>query len=251
MTIDYDHAKNCHTAEGAATAFPKLLHHLPTPPDSLIDVGCGTGVWLRAALENGVSDAAGIDGVAVPADRLLVPATLITCHDLTRPIECGRQYDVALCLEVGEHLDAALADTLIASLTGLSDTVVFSAACPGQRGQHHVNCQWPAYWQGLFNKHGFICSDSVRWSIWHEQRIEPWYRQNMFIAVRNPLAAGTEPRIAAVRHPELPQDSSDAVADYMSHAEMGGLPIRWYVTVPVTALARKLLRAIRRLLAAT
>jgi hypothetical protein len=251
MTIDYDHAKNCHTTEGAATAFSKLLAHLPTPPCSLIDVGCGTGVWLRAALENGVSDVAGIDGVALAADRLLVPGSLITCHDLTRPIECIRRYDVALCLEVGEHLSGALADTLIASLTGLTDTVVFSAACPGQRGQHHVNCQWPAYWQTLFNNHGFICSDSVRWLIWDEQKIEPWYRQNMFLAVRDPLAAGTEPRIAAVRHPDLPEDRSDAIANYLSHAEVGGLPIRWYVTVPVIGLARKLFRGIRRVVAAT
>jgi hypothetical protein len=242
MSIDYDHSRNQHSSEGPRAAFPRLRQHLPSPIRSLVDVGCGTGVWLQAARENGIEELAGFDGVVLPADRLLVPASLVRQHDLSTQLDWKRRYDVALCLEVAEHLDASAAPTIVHSLVNLADIVVFSAACPSQRGQHHVNCQWPEYWQNLFNQYGFACDDAVRWTLWGDPAVEPWYRQNMFIARCNPSLAGLEPRIAAVRHPDLPPDASEAVASYMEHVEDGGLAIRWYLATPLNAIGRKVVR---------
>jgi len=80
---------------------------------------------------------------------------------LTRSWDLKRKFDAVLCLEVAEHLDSAFAPTLIDALIKHGNLIYFSAACPGQTGQHHVNCQWPVYWQQLFNERGFACEDDL------------------------------------------------------------------------------------------
>jgi hypothetical protein len=202
VTIDYDHQRNAHSLKGPEKAIPILLQ-CAGKPSSIIDFGCGMGTWLRAAMGTGVSDCIGVDGVPIPPDLLLIPEDLFLCRRLDEPIDIGRRFDCALCLEVGEHLHQNAADTLLASLVLHADTIVFSAACPGQRGQHHVNCQWPAWWQSRFNAKGFSCEDQIRRLLWDAQDVEPWYRQNIFIAKRNTASAGREPRLNAAIHPEM------------------------------------------------
>jgi len=176
-------------------------------PESLVDVGCGTGTWLRAAIDSGISDVIGIDGVEIPRDRLLFPSDKFHCRDLCAPVDLGRRFELAICLEVAEHLDQDAGRILIRTLTKHADVILFSAACPGQSGQHHVNCQWPEYWQALFNSEGYACDDSPRWTIWDDSLIEVWYRQNIFIARRDP-GAGKEPRIKSIIHPEMASGSA-------------------------------------------
>jgi len=199
--IDYDHDRNQHSLTGAKIALDRFLSMLKAT--SLLDVGAGKGNWLAAALQIGVHDVLGLDGVPPENRELFVDSSLIKTVDLTQPVYLNRKFDIALCLEVAEHLDAGSAHTLVETLCTHSDQVVFSAACPGQRGQHHVNCQWPAFWQQLFNARGFACFDSLRWAIWDESRIEPWYRQNVFLARKDPNRAGSEARIPSVIHPEM------------------------------------------------
>lgn len=201
MTIDYDHASNLHTLGGPAATLSTIFSS--NLPKSVLDVGCGTGTWMRAAIDLGVQTVRGIDGIAVPEDALQVEKSLVERHDLTKPFHLGRKFDLAICLEVAEHLPQSAAAGLVASIAEHTDTILFSAACPDQLGQHHINCQWPTYWQDFFNSHGFVCDDSVRWQIWTDARIEPWYRQNMFWVRRDPTNAGREPRIDPVVHPEM------------------------------------------------
>jgi hypothetical protein len=197
-------------------------------------------------------DVFGIDGVDIAADELLFDPTKFQRCDLRSAIELNRTFDVALCLEVAEHLEAEYACVLIQTLAKHSDTVFFSAACPGQDGQHHVNCQWPEYWQEIFNRQGFVCEDSLRWRIWANKGIEPWYRQNLFIARRDTVHAGTEPRIPAVIHPDFMPMREDAIQTRTARAsheeqihqiEQGSMPINWYFGIAVSGLGAKLRRA--------
>jgi SAM-dependent methyltransferase len=201
VSVKYDHSRNFHTLEGPAAALPFIFPD--SAPRSALDVGCGTGTWLRAFLDRGQTEVFGVDGVNIPPEKLLFdPKSFRNC-DLTSPINLERKFDVVICLEVAEHLDAKFAPTLIQTLTRHADMVVFSAACPNQPGENHVNCQWPEYWQGLFNREGFACEDSIRWKIWPMKNIEPWYRQNMFVARRSANPVANEPRILSVMHPEM------------------------------------------------
>ena len=199
-TIDYDHSKNSHTVTGAHSALTQIFDTFK--PRSLLDVGCGTGTWLKAAHDMGVDDLVGIDGIAVPPAQREIASCTIHQYDLTKVFSLGRKFEMVICLETAEHLPAAAAPALISGLTDHADNIVFSAAVPNQNGQHHINCQWPDYWQSLFNDAGFECYDDLRWRLWDVEAIEPWYRQNLFRAQRS-VNAGGEARIHKVIHPEM------------------------------------------------
>jgi hypothetical protein len=242
--IDYDHTRNLHSADGPREAFGCIFAN--DLPKSLLDVGCGTGTWLKAARDSGVDDVYGVDGISVPGESFLVSRSLFSQQDFTRPWNLGRRFDAALCLEVAEHLDEPFAEQLLDTIVAHADTVIFSAACPGQRGQHHVNCQWPNWWQRRFNDRGYVCDDAVRWRIWNNTRIEPWYRQNIFCAVRDRSRAGTETRIPSVVHPELLDEVAwDRVTStHRRQIETGSLPASWYLSRPWRALVAKAKRAV-------
>jgi SAM-dependent methyltransferase len=247
--IDYDHGRNLHTLEGPRHVLSAVLARLSV--QSLLDVGCGRGTWLSAALDCGIREIAGVDGVPIPTANLHFPAADFTVRDLGQPLDLGRRFDLVICVEVAEHLEAAKAHQLVANLTQHSDKVLFSAACPGQPGQHHVNCQWPDYWQSAFNKLGYVCNDWPRWVIWSDTRVEAWYRQNLFIAERNPVEAGKESRIRPVVHPDMlralqsPAIRQDRSAT-LSRIENGEMPLRWILVTSAGALWRKAMRKLRR-----
>jgi len=86
-------------------------------------------------------------------------------------------------LEVGEHLPEEAASIYIRSLVRLGPVVLFSAAIPNQGGSHHLNEQWPSYWEKLFAAYGYTGVDVVRWQVWNNGRVAPWYRQNTVMFV--------------------------------------------------------------------
>lgn len=245
MPVDYDHAANRHTLHSPRTVLPILFDG--RRPTSLLDVGCGTGTWLKVARELGIEDVSGVDGAEISPSDLLVPAELFRVVDLNGPWALHRKFDVALCLEVAEHLEERNSVSLIETLTAHSDEVVFSAACPRQRGQHHVNCQWPLYWQELFNACGFACSDAIRWRIWNEADVDVWYRQNMFVARRDASGAGKEERLRAVVHPEFLEHLvfagvATAAKEKVRSLEDGAMPVGWYAVSALRALTAKVRR---------
>ena len=143
---------------------------------SIVDFGCGQGDWLLEARALGAATVLGLETYALEGGATL-PIPSIAA-DLTAPITLDRRFDIALCLEVGEHIDAVHAGRLVASLTQAAPVVLFSAAVPGQGGVGHINEQPPAYWNAKFRAHGFDCFD-FRHEIWADHNIEPWYAMNV------------------------------------------------------------------------
>lgn len=159
------------------------------PCTSMADVGCGTGSWLAAAADLGVADTAGFDGKWVKRDLLEIPAERFHATDLAHPPAVSRAYDLAISLEVGEHLPGRCASDFVRFLTDLAPAVLFSAAIPGQGGLHHLNEQWPAYWIDMFASRGYRAVDAVRGRFWEDRRVAYWYAQNAFFFVREDRAA--------------------------------------------------------------
>lgn len=153
-------------------------------PNSVVDVGCGQGTWLAAFRESGVEDILGIDGSWVDQSHLAIPRQYFRSADISGPLRVERSFDLVVSLEVAEHLPGASAVSFVESLTGLGDVVLFSAAIPGQGGEHHVNEQWPSYWSRLFGDVGYVSIDCVRFEFWNNENIAAYYAQNMFLAVR-------------------------------------------------------------------
>jgi SAM-dependent methyltransferase len=168
---------------------------------SVADLGCGTGAWLASFRRHGVADVHGFDGDWIDPSRLEIPADAFTAHDLVRPLLFNRTFDLALSLEVGEHLPAAAAETLVESLTRLAPTVLFSAAIPEQDGTNHVNLRWPQYWRGLFAARGYQIVDCLRHQIWSNESVEFWYRQNILVFATPAVIAASPTLAAEVRIP--------------------------------------------------
>ena len=200
MPVDFDHKKNLHTVTGPREALPFILEG--DVPRSVLDVGCGVGTWLAAFEELGVTDIFGLDGVDIPRESLLIDKGHFKTLDLSKPWSVGRRFDLIICLEVAEHLPSLSSADFVAALCSHSDRIIFSAGCPKQPGQNHINCQWPEFWQDLFNHQGFLCEDSIRPTIWDNKGIEVWYRQNIFSARRSEKS-GSEPPIRGMVHPDF------------------------------------------------
>lgn len=172
---------------------------------SAIDVGCGVGTWLRALMASGISDTLGVDGDYVDRHSLQVPKERFRPVDLSRPFTVGRTFDLAVSLEVAEHLPAESAEGFIDSLVRLAPVVVFSAAVPFQGGTHHVNKQWPEYWAKIFDRYGYAPLDCIRLRIWNDPRVEWWYAQNILIYA-NDHGLSANPKLAMYRErtPSIP-----------------------------------------------
>lgn len=142
-----------------------------TRPLSLLDVGCGTGTWLKVAQNHGVSDLTGIEGGHLECNKFVCSGARLVIHDLTKPFDLKKKFDIILCLEVAEHLPENVAESFIASLTSHSHTILFSAAIPYQGGQNHLNEQWPSWWQMIFERHGFRAYDILRREFWNNENV--------------------------------------------------------------------------------
>ncbi len=152
-------------------------------PASVVDVGCGSGPWLAACLKLGMTDGMGLDGPWVPLESLEFPRQLLRRVDLTKPLGESRRFDLAICVEVAEHLDPSAAETIVDTLTSLAPVVLFSASVPGQRGHHHVNEQWPSYWAAKFSTRGYQAYDPLRPRLWNDPAVGWWYAQNLILYV--------------------------------------------------------------------
>jgi len=182
-TNDYYDAHRDGARRSAGAVVPLVLGLVPAR--SVIDLGCGRGTWLAAFRAHGAGEVRGVDGDHVDRDRLEVPSECFQAHDLRRPFRAGRRFDLAVSLEVAEHLPAEAADDFVGSLTLLAPVVLFSAAAPYQGGEGHVNERWPAYWAEWFAARGYVPVDCLRRRIWDNPDVDWWYAQNAFLYVEH------------------------------------------------------------------
>jgi SAM-dependent methyltransferase len=169
------------SADRIAPIIMERLH-----PRSVVDVGCGVGTWLAAFKEAGARDVLGLDGDYVDRRQLQIeedqfqPVDLLAASHLPDQFP-DRRFDLAISLEVGEHLPPSYSYLFVELLTNLAPAVLFSAAIPRQSGTDHINERWQSEWAGDFAKYGYYPHDVVRPDVWDDQDVEPWYAQNMLL----------------------------------------------------------------------
>ena len=163
----------------ASEIMPILIELLK--PQSIVDVGCGQGIFLQEAEREGI-EVLGIDGDYVEKDKLLISNFMP--FDLATPFKYDKKFDLAISFEVAEHIPKKSADIFVDTLTGLSDVIVFSAAIPGQGGVGHVNEEWASYWVEKFQKKDYYCSNCLREEFWNNDKITPLRRQNILLFVK-------------------------------------------------------------------
>jgi len=150
---DEDHARAYR--EIARTIFAEFN------PQSVIDVGCGTGNLLSEIQywDHSVD----IRGIEAPQSQARIRNAGMRIapefYDWVDLRSIGqleyRRYDLAISVEVAEHLPEESAPGYVKFLCSLSDTVLFSAAHPGQGGTGHINEQPMRWWIRGFEANGF------------------------------------------------------------------------------------------------
>ena len=138
---------------------------------------------VEAALSRrGVAVAVGLesspDGVAAARRRNVD----VRICDLAKPFALEPRFDVAICLEVAEHLPASVADQFVDCLASGPNTLVFSAATPGQGGENHVNEQPHEYWIEKLRARGFVMDAEMTAAVraeWTSRGVASWYCNNV------------------------------------------------------------------------
>lgn len=156
------------------------------PIGSAVDIGCNVGEWLSAAQKFGAKRILGIDAEPTVIDKLQFNDKYFRLADLRMPLlpPGGEKFDLAICLEVAEHLEEDCADALVSTCCAMSDFVLWSAAVPGQGGFRHVNCQPLDYWANRFARHNHLFLDAASKQHW-PSNIKSYYRENIALFIKS------------------------------------------------------------------
>ncbi len=161
-------------------------------PKSVIDWGCGCGFLLERIYGHGVLDVLGIDSSKEVQnfwnDELREELVKQLKVASVLEYKAKKKYDLAVCMEVGEHINEMYVDALVKKIVGLADTIWWTAAQPGQGGEGHINCQPLSYWESVFDDAGF----DVDWEFTCKLKTDmlrnhglclgfPWFRDNCLI----------------------------------------------------------------------
>lgn len=151
-------------------------------PDNVIEFGCGTGRLLYRYTERGIT-VYGIDASSSALEQSKLPDECLQQHDLTQPFSTEEKYDIALAIEILEHLPQKAADTVVDSISNAAKTVLVSAATPGQGGTHHVNEQPHAYWIEKFETRGMTYQPSTTEKIRSQLKLDDlmWISDNLIV----------------------------------------------------------------------
>ena len=122
-------------------------------PNSILDVGCGTGISLKYFLHKNI-DAIGVENSMLAIKNSAVSHKIIR-HNLKKQLFLNKKFDLVWSFEVIEHIHPDFEAIFLNTLVQHSDRVIISAALPGQGGHGHFNEQLPEYWVEKFSKLNF------------------------------------------------------------------------------------------------
>ena len=187
----------------AATSADGLIRHLTDTLSirNVLDIGCGRGVWLAQWLRRGATTVVGVDGPYIDRERLAIPQESFVPHDLATNLSLGQKFDLVQSLEVAEHINKSCSDTFIDNLVKHGSMILFSAAIPGQGGEHHINEQPLEFWRRKFAARKFEVFDYLRPLTRDDQSIYFCYRTNSLLFVHQ-SAINDLP--AAIRETHVP-----------------------------------------------
>jgi cyclopropane fatty-acyl-phospholipid synthase-like methyltransferase len=153
---------------------------------SVIDVGCGDGTLAESLQRLGVH-VVGFDASEAAVCLARARGVDARLFDVETHEPPGVFCDLVVSLEVAEHLRPEAADRLVGLLAGLSNTVLFTAATPGQMGKGHLNEQPLQYWEDRFFASGFLPDVAAACALreeWRLRGVASWYWASVSVFTR-------------------------------------------------------------------
>lgn len=175
---------NAYNSMRSARPVLQLVHDLYAPT-SIVDIGCGSGAWLATAESIGFTVLRGYDGPWADPAKYTSPNIDFVPIDMEKnDFEIDARYDLAMSVEVAEHLSESRADFIVDALCSASDVVLFGAAIPFQGGVHHIHEKPQSYWIAKFRDRGYEPFDIIRPAVWDNNDVKWWFRQNTLLYVK-------------------------------------------------------------------
>jgi len=112
---------------------------------SMIDFGCANGIHVKEFMKRGI-DTFGIEGTkdfSKEIEKNYGGDYLI--HDLRKPLDLDRNFDLGMSLEVLEHIEEEYADIAVQNICNHSNILCITASNIPKSGVH-VNPQPKKYW---------------------------------------------------------------------------------------------------------
>jgi SAM-dependent methyltransferase len=166
------------SADTIAASIQRELH-----PQSVIDVGCGTGALMLALARLGIR-CFGFDQAEAALEHCRGRGLNVARLEIVRDPLPTERADVAVSTEVAEHLPESASDRFVELLTTLAPTVVMTAALPGTGGKDHTNEQPSEYWITRFAGRGFAhdraLSNRLR-EEWRAAGVDPVYFKSLLV----------------------------------------------------------------------
>ncbi len=173
------------------------IHELFPEVKSVLDVGCASG-WYAAKFKSLGLDVIGVEYSAKLRGKAARRGVTVYPFNVSIPTHPPpeRPFDLAMSLEVAEHVPPQFADMFTGYFKGLCKRIVFTAAHPGQRGTSHINEQPREYWIEKFKRNGFDLDEQSTHDlaeVW-TQRGAHWYLpKNLSVFVARSGRTGLHP----------------------------------------------------------
>jgi SAM-dependent methyltransferase len=159
-------------------------------PKSVIDFGCANALHIAEFRKLGV-DTFGVEGTCYyePYIKKNYDGSYII-KDLRYPFFVGKKFDLAICIEVLEHIEEAFGMVAVENICRHSDTLCVTASPTGGT-RKHVNPQGKKYWATCFQ--GFSYKYERQESEGLERKFSGleyanWMYENLMIYRRDEIA---------------------------------------------------------------
>lgn len=123
-------------------------------PASVLDIGCGSGAYLKYFATRGTEAIRGVDSIDGKFGYL--QPNEYTRVDLERPLDLSDTFDLVICTSVIDNTSPHLERVLVDNIAGhASKHIVFCGERHGESRAAHVNSQTIAHWLDLFQSAGW------------------------------------------------------------------------------------------------
>lgn len=146
-------------------------------PYTVLDIGCGPGHFVESMRD------LDINCIGIDIDERIGDKPYLFRQDILSTTFIA---DTCICLEVLEHIDEVHADSVIEKITRtFTNTLIFSAAVPGQGGVGHINCQPKEYWSEKFLLtkrcyRNYLMEDIIKYYC-RQGRYMGWFYNNVMV----------------------------------------------------------------------